>query len=126
MKKKSHEIQKSLSNQRKLLFTLILTILPITMIFMAAEAYMRVTSPNTNLWAVTGREAGKNPMEKWAFVDAFSAFKGRPGIYGKTEKTVNKYGFISTPEISIEKPKNTNKSGISGRIIYCRNRARSG
>ena len=46
-------------------------------------------------------------MEKWAFVDAFSAYKWRPSNYGEKRKTVNNHGFISTPEISINKAENT-------------------
>lgn len=108
MKKKSHIVQKTLSPKRKLAFTLILGLLPTTMIFMAAEAYIRFTRSYTDLWVVTGREVGKNPMEKWALVDAFSAYKGRSGNYhGKNRKTVNKHGFISTPKISIKKAENT-------------------
>ena len=99
--------QKTLSPKRKFAFTLILILLPTAMMFMAAEIYVRFTRSYTNLWALTGRESGRNPMEEWALVDAFSAYKGRPGTYRKSEKTVNKYGFISTPEISIKKPENT-------------------
>ena len=107
MKKKPHAAQKSLSSKKKFAFRLILIFLPIFMTFIVAETYIRITRPYTNLWEVTGREVSRNPMEKWALVDAFSAYKGRPGSYGKKEKIVNKYGFISTPEISIKKPENT-------------------
>jgi len=46
-------------------------------------------------------------MEEWTLVDSFSAFRGRPCNYRETGKTVNKFGFFSTPEISIEKPEDT-------------------
>jgi len=45
-------------------------------------------------------------MAAWAFVDAFSAYRGKPGIYADG-KMVNRFGFISTPEIAVSKPKNT-------------------
>jgi len=41
-------------------------------------------------------------------VDAFSGFRGRPGEYqGQERKTINSFGFISTPEIRFIKPENT-------------------
>lgn len=108
MKKKLYKIQQPLSAKKKFVLILFLILLPMTIIFIATEAYIRFTKPYTNLWVVTGREIGQNQMEQWALVDAFSAFKGRPGTYkGQLGKTINKYGFISTPEISIEKPENT-------------------
>jgi lysophospholipase L1-like esterase len=45
-------------------------------------------------------------MAEWAFVDAFAAYRHKPGISSKG-KTVNQFGFISTPDISIIKPKDT-------------------
>jgi lysophospholipase L1-like esterase len=104
---KSRDNQEALSAKRKLLFTVVLVLVPTTILFLAAEVYIRFTSPFTELWALTGREAGRNPIEQTALVDAFSAFKGRPGSYGDSGKTINQHGFISTPELSIEKPENT-------------------
>jgi hypothetical protein len=107
MKKKSNEAQKSLSSKKKFAFTIVLILLLIFITFLVAEIYIRLTKSYVNLWVVTGREVGIDPKDKWALVDAFSAYKGRPGYYRKTKKTINKYGFISTPEISVEKPENT-------------------
>lgn len=45
-------------------------------------------------------------MSNWADVDAFCAFKPKPGQFSK-EKTANSYGFISTPELTLEKPEGT-------------------
>ena len=98
---------KTLSPKRRLAFIIILLLIPITIIFLAAETYIRITSSYTDLWVVTGRETGRNPMEKWALIDAYSAYKGRPGSYGKYEKIINSHGFISTPEISVKKEENT-------------------
>jgi hypothetical protein len=41
-------------------------------------------------------------MDYWSKPSPYSAFTAKPGTYGK--KTVNKYGFVSTPEISLSKP----------------------
>lgn len=107
MKKESYIARKTLSPKRKLVFTILLVLIPLTILFLAAETFTRITRSHTNLWVVTGRESGRNPMEEWAVIDAFSAYKGRPGIYGKNGKTINSHGFISTPEISIGKAENT-------------------
>jgi lysophospholipase L1-like esterase len=42
-----------------------------------------------------------NPMDYWSQASPYSAFTAKPGIYGK--KTVNQHGFVSTPEINLEK-----------------------
>ena len=107
MKKKLNEVQESLSLKKKFAFTLILVFFILIISYLAAETYIRISEPYVNLWVITGRQAGADPKEHWALVDAFSAYKGRPGSYRGTEKTVNKYGFISSPEISIKKPENT-------------------
>ncbi len=41
-----------------------------------------------------------NPMDYWSEPSPYSAFTAKPGTYGK--KTVNKYGFVSTPEIKFK------------------------
>ena len=76
-----------------------------SVLFLVAEVYVRLTMDNTNLWALTGRKIGVNPASTWAFVDAYSAIRGRPGIFSiEPKKSINSHGFISTPEISVEKP----------------------
>ena len=79
--------------------------------FLIMEVYVRLTRPYYDLWEKTGRVIGENPMKQYYLVDAFSAYRGKPGIYpteGKNlDKSVNKYGFISSPEIDLVKPKNT-------------------
>jgi hypothetical protein len=55
---------------------------------------------------VTGRIPGPNPMTEWALVDAFSAYRGKPGPYPGGKK-VNRHGFISTPEIELKKQAGT-------------------
>ena len=68
-----------------LLYITILVLVPTFIVIIVAEGYVRITRSYIDLWAVTGRRAGRNPIEKWALVDAFSAYKGRPGDYGKKE-----------------------------------------
>jgi lysophospholipase L1-like esterase len=72
-----------------------------------AEIAVRIFVPYTDLFVVTGRIAGRNPMEEWAQVDAFSAYRGKPGAHGSNGKTVNRHGFISTPDIEPEKSAET-------------------
>ena len=72
------------------------------------EIYVRLDSNKMDLMQYTGRETGANPMDNWAFVDAFAAYRGKPGSAG-IGKSINKHGFISTPELRVTKPKNTTR-----------------
>ena len=88
----------------------IIVLLSLLMTFAILEVYVRIFLPKNDLNVLTGTASGKNPMEEWAFLDAFSAYKPKPGKYAEGNgegKTVNRYGFISTPEISIAKPADT-------------------
>jgi lysophospholipase L1-like esterase len=85
-------------------------VVPVIAAFVAvlfAEIAVRIFVPYADLFVVTGRIAGRNQMEEWAQVDAFSAYRGKPGEYGSSGKTVNRHGFISTPDIEIKKPSGT-------------------
>src|SRR5215471_11080551 len=86
------------------------------LLFAAAEAYVRITRPHDDLWALTGRSVASHPIMDWYFVDAFSAYRGRPGVYGDGSlvKTVDSAGFISTPEIAPAKPANTIRIAFLG------------
>ncbi len=95
-----------LSRKKKVLFTSIIILLPCILAFTALEIYVRASFPPLHLDVLTGRIAGPNPMAKWAFLDAFSAYRPKPGEYSKG-KTVNAQGFMSTPDISVIKPRNT-------------------
>lgn len=94
-----------LSTRRKLVLTLILTVLVGSMAFVMLETFYRLTKPHIDLWAVTGRHPGVLPMHEWAHLDAFCAYRGRHGRYpaGTLTKTVNQHGFISTPDIDFDK-----------------------
>jgi lysophospholipase L1-like esterase len=95
-----------LRSRKKLLFSAIVTAIVGIASFAIAEIVVRFTGPHLDLWAMTGRTPGVSPMAEWASLDAFCAYRAKPGTYpaGKdVKKTVNQQGFTSTPEISFEK-----------------------
>ncbi|MCA9393009.1 MAG: SGNH/GDSL hydrolase family protein [Candidatus Omnitrophica bacterium] len=74
-----------------------------------AELLVRTTIPYRDLYEMTGRKPTLVGNE-WAATDAFAAFKGRPGFsYVEEEltKTINRHGFISTPDLAVKKPAGT-------------------
>jgi len=101
---------KLLSKRRTLTYTFVAISLCMIGTFLIAEIYVRMKKPYYDLWEKTGRAIRENPMKKSYSVDAFSAYKAKPGTYFTSEnlnKSVNKYGFISSPEIDLVKPENT-------------------
>lgn len=89
---------------------ILLVSLPIFIVFfLALEVFIRVSKEHVDLAGITGREPMTNPMSKWANVDAFAAYSAKPGVYskGREGKSVNQAGFISTPEVPLQKPENT-------------------
>lgn len=104
----------SLSVKRRL--TALIAILPGALLLVGSEVYVRATSRHEDLWALTGRAVARRPIADWAFLDAFSALRGRPGVYrdGAVTKTVNREGFISTPEIAPAKPPHTIRIAFLG------------
>jgi lysophospholipase L1-like esterase len=108
--------ESGLSLRAKRQLTALAAIVPSVLLFLAAEIYVRVTSPHDDLWALTGRSVAKQPIADWAFLDAYSAWRGRPGVYhsGSVTKTVNRDGFISTPEITQVKPPHTVRIAFLG------------
>ena len=96
----------TLSRKKRILFFCITCSLSVLMAFTALEVYVRITRPNIDLFELTGRIAGVNPMSEWAVVDAFSAYRTKPGQYADN-KTVNSHGFLSTPEITPDKSEGT-------------------
>jgi len=103
------EPSETLSGTKKLFFfTLTLVVLPLLLAFLLAEGYVRLAKDPVDLWEATGRKPGPLPMASWAQLDAFAAFRAQPGRYRvEAEKTVNEYGFISTPSLSVIKPPGT-------------------
>ena len=84
----------------------LVTALAAVLALLAGEAYLRLTSPPVSLARRTGAGEHRNPMEGWAVIDAFSAYRHRPGV-ALEGKTVNRHGFVSTPEVPLEKPPGT-------------------
>ena len=99
---------KKLSYRKKLLYTVAVTVGVVVLAYSVAEIYVRCTRPKEDLFVLTGRTSGRNPMRQWADLDAFAAYRGRPGSYNfrGVAKTINSHGFISTPEISFDKAPN--------------------
>ena len=101
---------KPLSKKKTYLYGSFAIFLCLIGVFIITEVYVRITRDYKDLWVKTGRKIGENPMKKWYFVDAFSAYKTKPGVFFNKEglnKTTNKHGFISSPEIDLIKPENT-------------------
>ncbi len=94
-----------LTLKKKLLFSLITLIFSLVIIFAILEVIVRIAQPKSDIYELTGRVTGKNPISKWAMADAFCAYRAIPGKSKGT--TVNSQGFIATPEISLEKPAGT-------------------
>ncbi len=105
-----------LSLRAKRWLTALAAIIPSVLLLLAAEIYVRVTTRHDDLWALTGRSVAKAPAADWAYLDAYSAWRGRPGVYhaGPITKTVNRDGFISTPEITPAKPPRTIRIAFLG------------
>ena len=91
-----------LTPRKSFLFRILLLLLAASPFFIW-EGWTRVAKDPLDLWAVTGRRVGANPMASWALTDAFAAYRARPGLAGDG-KTVNSLGYISTPEIVMPKP----------------------
>lgn len=108
-------IRRRLTTRKKLLFAASILVA----FFLMAEAFVRGTKPHADLWGYTGRALGPDPKASWADVDAFCAYRARPGTYGgygaaTGVKTVNSDGYISTPELALEKPPGTIRIAFLG------------
>lgn len=73
------------------------------LLFGALELYLRGRPDFLKLDQLTGRKPTPNPMSEWAVPDPFCVYAGRPGKY-PGGKTVSAQGFISTPDIALQKP----------------------
>jgi len=98
-----------LSDRAKRFALVAVVVIPALLVFLAAEIVVRVKSPHDDLWALTGRSVSSQILADWAYLDAYAAYRGKPGVYraGSVVKTVNREGFISTPELAPAKPANT-------------------
>lgn len=91
-----------LTPRKQRIFRLIF-VLTIILPFVFLEIFVRLTRDPVDLMVLTGRETGANVvMLRTAQIDAFSAYRGRPGQYGET-KSINEFGFMSTPELTVAK-----------------------
>jgi lysophospholipase L1-like esterase len=99
-------MKQTLPPARKVLFASLLALVPLLLCWFALEIYLRVEKTDVDLYVMTGRVAGPSTMREWAVADAFSAYRPKPGYYA-AGKTVNRQGFMSTPEISVTKPPDT-------------------
>jgi hypothetical protein len=87
---------------KKLGFSLVASAVAGVVLLGVGELYVRLTKEHLDLRVLTGQKAGADEMAEWAKVDAFCAYRGRPGRYPVADnivKTVNSDGFISTPEL---------------------------
>ena len=114
MKSPTRDSGLSLRAKRRL--TALAAIIPSVLLLLIAEIYVRVTTRHEDLWALTGRSVARRPIADWAFLDAYSAWRGKPGVYrdGAVTKTVNSDGFISTPEVAQVKPPHTIRIAFLG------------
>jgi lysophospholipase L1-like esterase len=105
-----------LSERAKRRFLALAVTVPSLLLLLGAEIYIRATTRYEDLWALTGRSVARKPISDWKFLDAYSAWRGRPGTYhdGGVTKTVNQEGFISTPEITQVKPPHTIRIAFLG------------
>jgi hypothetical protein len=104
----AHEL---LPFKKRILYFMVLFFLLFLTLLVLSELYVRITDPYADLWVVTGRKNGPNPMASWAFIDAFSAYRARPR---EGRPSVNRYGFIATPELRVSKPPNTIRIAFLG------------
>lgn len=95
-----------MNNTLKNIITVSLPTIIVTFIFI--ELGVRMFKPNTSLYVLTGKNKGTNSMSLWAKNSPFYAYTAIPGMYS-IDKSVNSHGFISTPEIELEKDKETTR-----------------
>ena len=100
------ELRPRRKKRSRLGFVIALLVVLVVLPGLCLEIYLRMDRARLDLWALTGRSVGANPMKQWAQVDAFSAYRGRAGRAG-LGKSINSHGFISTPELDVSKPADT-------------------
>lgn len=97
-------IKKEITKRKRFGFTLITLGLAILISLLVGEIVIRSKSP-VNIFDFTKPSVANRPELEWAFIHPFHAYIPKPGKFMKKGKTVNQYGFISTPKMtSIAKP----------------------
>lgn len=92
------------SPARRLTFVAAAVALTLAVIALGGELIAR-TQPPVDLAALTHAGSSVHPMRTWAYVHPYAAYVNRPGVDLKFKKSVNRYGFVSTPQIdSVAKP----------------------
>jgi lysophospholipase L1-like esterase len=93
-----------LTPRKRRLFIGITILAPLLLAFIGVEIFLRIVKP-IELYALTGRMPSASPMQTWAVTDGFSAYRPKPGTVAG--KTINRHGFVSTPELPLNKPPGT-------------------
>ncbi len=73
-----------------------------------SQVTVRIVKPPISLDQLVSKEKRKNDMSKWAKNSSYFSYTAIPGEYSEN-KSVNSHGFISTPEIALEKDNNTTR-----------------
>lgn len=92
-----------IARQRRGRLAILTMLIACALAFLAIEAYVRLSLNHTDLLARTGKKPGAHPMADWAVLDAFSAYRGRPNHSDRRGKSINADGFVSTPDIRVDK-----------------------
>ncbi|HWN45348.1 MAG TPA: SGNH/GDSL hydrolase family protein [Thermoanaerobaculia bacterium] len=100
----SDNVRQQLTPKKRRLFIGITILASLLLAFIGLEIFLRIVKP-VNLYALTGRILSPSPMRNWAVTDGFSAYRPKPGESGG--KTINRHGFVSTPELPVSKPPDT-------------------
>ncbi len=111
----AQEPRRKRRHKSRLIMAAVLILLPMVLAFGAGEVWVRAYKIDIDLLSMTGDRPGQNPMAAWAVVDAFGAYRGRPGFEKAAwGKSINNEGFISTPDLSVEKPSGTLRVAFLG------------
>ena len=100
---------------RRVVFVLLAFTIGSVVSLIVAEVVVRIALPYRDLADLTAWKERPNPMAKWATTDAFCAYKPRKSEdWAAVDKTVNSFGFLSTPEISTDKSEGTIRIAFLG------------
>lgn len=99
------KVGQQLTRRKRRLFAGITVLASLLLAFIGLEIVLRIVKP-VDLYGQTGRIPTASPMHSWAVTDGFSAYRPRPGA-GSAGKTINRHGFVSTPELPLNKPPGT-------------------
>lgn len=83
-------------------------------VFLIFENIFNAQPKKPNLMELTGRKQAVNTMLNWAKNEPYFAYSPRLDIDSLDGKYINNYGFISTPDIELEKDSNTVRIAFLG------------